>query len=162
MKTYSTILFLALGLVIFTGCKSTATPQGVHPKAVPVGGGVDFEFEAPADGVVYVVDSNKNQLVTSRSIRVGEVYRLGDNSLELVRLIGLREYGPSFTLRTDFGDGKEKFPEIPGMKTPTFAVYFATLQQMDFTTDRMQPRADPSPESANEPSVDDLEKILIQ
>ena len=162
MKTYSTAFALVLLGILLSGCQSTATPAGVHPKAIPVGGGVDFEFEAPADGVVFIVDSRNNQLVTSRSIRMGDVYRLGDNSMELVRLIGLREHGPSFTLRTDFGDGKEKFPEVPGMKTPTFAVYFATLQQMEFATERLQPRAEPGPEAAEEPSVDDLEKILIQ
>jgi len=163
MKTYSTVLFLALSLAFLPGCKNSATPAGVHPKAIPVGGGVDFEFEAPADGVVFIVDSQKNQLVTSRSVRAGEVYRLGDNSLELVRLIGLREHGPAFTLKTDYGDGdKEGFPEVPGMKTPTFAVFFATLEQMEFTTDRLQPRAQPGPEPDAEPSVDDLEKILVQ
>lgn len=163
MKTCSTTLVLALIVVSLTGCQTKGTPAGVHPKAIPVGGGVDFEFEAPADGVVFIVDSQKNQLVTSRSIRSGELYRLGDNALEMVRLIGLREHGPSFTLRTDFGDGeKQSFPEVPGMKTPTFAIYFATLEQMEFTTDRLQPRADPTPEPSTEPSVDELEKILIQ
>jgi hypothetical protein len=163
MKTYSTTLVLALIVILQTGCQSTGTPAGVHPKAIPVGGGVDFEFEAPTDGVVFIVDSQKNQLVTSRSIRSGELYRLGDNALELVRLIGLREHGPSFTLRTDFGDGeRQSFPEVPGMKTPTFALYFATFEQMEFTTDRLQPRADPTPAPSTEPSVDELEKILVQ
>lgn len=162
MKSTSTVFAaLALALILLTGCKSTATPAGVHPQAIPVGGGVDFEFEAPADGVVFLVDSKNNQLVSSRSVRAGEVYRMGDNSLEMVRLIGLREHGPSFTLRTDFGED-EKFPEVPGMKAPTFAVYFATLQQMDFTTDRLQPRAEPGNEAGTEPSVDELEKILVQ
>lgn len=163
MKSYSTVFApLALALIFVTGCQSNATPAGVHPLAIPVGGGVDFEFEAPADGVVFVVDSQKNQLVSSRSIRMGEVYRLGDNALEMVRLIGLRDHGPSFTLRTDFGEEKESFPEVPGMKVPTFAVFFATLEQMDFTTDRLQPRAEPGTESGTEPSVDELEKILVQ
>jgi len=163
MKQYSTTLVLALMAVLLTGCQNSGTPAGVHQKAIPVGGGVDFEFEAPSDGVVFIVDSRNNQLVTSRSIRAGELYRLGDNSLELVRLIGLREYGPSFTLRTDYGDGeKESFPEVPGMKTPVFAVYFATLEQMEFKTERLQPRAEPGPESSTEPSIDELEKLLIQ
>lgn len=161
-KTFT--LFIMIGLLsLNAGCKSTATPAGVHAKAVPVGGGVDFEFEAPADGVVFIVDSRNNELVSSRSIRMGEVYRLGDNALELVRLIGLREHGPSFTLRTDFGDGqRESFPEVPGMKTPNFAAYFATLEQMDFTGGRLQPRAEPGEEAATEPSLQELEKILIQ
>lgn len=163
MKTYSTVTAgLGLLLSLMTGCQSTSTPAGVHPSAVPVGGGVDFQFEAPADGVVFIVDSQKNQLVSSRSVRVGEVYRLGDNSLEMVRLIGLREHGPSFTLRTDYGEKDENFPEVPAMKVPTFAVYFATLEQMEFKSDRMQPRADPSPEPSTEPSVEELEKILVQ
>lgn len=153
---------LMLSLIVMAGCKSTATPAGVHPKAVPVGGGVDFEFEAPADGVVFIVDSQKNQLISSRSVRAGEVYRLGDNSLELVRLIGLRNHGPSFTLRTDYGKEQESFPEVPGMKTPTFAAYFATLQQMDFNTDRQPPRAEPGAEEATKPSLQELEKILVQ
>lgn len=158
MKTYRTALALILVAITLTGCKSTDTPSGVHPKAIPVGGGVDFEFEAPADGVVFIIDSQKNQLVTSRSIRNGEIYRLGDNSRELVRLIGLREHGPSFTLRTDYGKEKESFPEVPDMKTPTFALFFATLEQMEFKSDRLQPRAEPG----NEPSIDELEQILIQ
>lgn len=162
MKRYSTLFALALFMVLAQGCKSTATPAGVHPKAVPVGGGVDFEFEAPADGVVFIVDSQRNQLISSRSIRAGEVYRLGDNSLELVRLIGLRNHGPSFTLRTDYGKDQESFPEVPGMKTPNFAAYFATLQQMEFTTDRLQPRAEPGAEEGTEPSLLELEQILIQ
>lgn len=160
MKAFTTALILILIASLLTGCKNTATPQGVHPTAIPVGGGVDFEFEAPADGVIFIVDSRNNQLVTSRSIRAGEFYRLGDNSLELVRLIGLREHGPSFTLKTDYDEGqKNTFPEVQTMKSPTFAVFFATLEQMQLNGNRLQPRAEPGPDV--EPSVDDLEKILI-
>ena len=152
---------LAFALILSTGCKSSGKPAGVHDAAIPVGGGVDFEFEAPADGVIFIVDSRNNELVTSRSIRMGDVYRLGDNSLELVRLIGLREHGPSFTLKTDYADGQNSsFPEVRTMKTPTFAVYFASLEQMQFKGNRLEPRAEPG--SDNEPSIDDLEKVLIQ
>ncbi|MFK7790580.1 MAG: hypothetical protein AB8C95_13945 [Phycisphaeraceae bacterium] len=163
LYTPSRAMFLALScmLVLLAGCKSTSTPQGVHPLAIPVGGGVDFEFEAPADGIVFIVDSKNNQLISSRSVRVGEVYRFGDDSLEMVRLIGLREHGPSFTLRTDYGE-KEKFPEVPSMKTPLLAVYFATLEQMDFKSDQLQPRADPGSKSNSEPSVEELGSVLVQ
>lgn len=166
MKHYDTlrlasILTLSFTLVLLAGCKSTSTPAGVHPLAIPVGGGVDFEFEAPADGIVFIVDSKNNQLVSSRSVRSGEVYRFGDDSLEMVRLIGLREHGPSFTLRTDFGES-EKFPEVPSMKTPLMAVYFATLEQMDFRSDQLEPRADPGAPSQPEPSVEELGSVLVQ
>ena len=156
-------LTLACAAVLLTGCNSTATPQGVHPLAVPVGGGVDFEFEAPADGVIFIVDSRNNELVSSRSIRMGDVYRLGDNSLELVRLIGLREHGPSFTLKTDFSEGQQtSFPEVQTMKTPTFAVYFASLEQMQFEAGREERRVEPGPEPNTEPSVEDLGRVLVQ
>lgn len=158
---YVLVLFLSCSLVLLSGCKSTSTPAGVHPLAIPVGGGVDFEFEAPADGVVFIVDSQKNQLVSSRSVGVGEVYRFGDDSLEMVRLIGLREHGPSFTLRTDFGQ-QEKFPEVPSMRTPQLAVYFATLEQMNLTAKRLEPRADPSDAPRSEPSVEELQRVLVQ
>lgn len=148
------ILSFVAALAILSGCKSKSTPQGVHPLAVPVGGGVDFEFEAPADGVVFVVDSRNNELVSSRSIRAGEVYRLGDNSLEMVRLIGLREHGPSFALRTDYGE-KESFPEVQSMKTPVFAVYFASLEQMQFNAERQTPQR-------AEPSIEELESLLLR
>ena len=156
------VLALACAVLYLPGCKNTSTPAGVHPMAIPVGGGVDFEFEAPSDGVIFIVDSRNNELVTSRSIRTGEVYRLGDNSLELVRLIGLREHGPSFTLKTDYSEGQQNtFPEVRTMKSPTFAVYFSSLDQMQLNAgERLQPRAEPGPD--NEPSIDDLEKILIQ
>jgi hypothetical protein len=161
--TRTFVLALACTALFLTGCKSTSTPAGVHPTAIPVGGGVDFEFEAPADGVIFIVDSRNNELVSSRSIRMGDVYRLGDNSLELVRLIGLREHGPSFTLKTDYDDGKQNtFPEVKTMKSPTFAVFFATLEQMQLDGNRLQQRAEPGPEPETEPSIDDLEKILIQ
>ena len=155
-------MLLALSLILLVGCKSnTGTPQGVHPLATPVGGGVDFEFEAPADGIVFIVDSNNNQLVSSRSVRVGEVYRFGDDSLEMVRLIGLREHGPSFTLRTDYGE-KEQFPEVFSMKTPLLAAYFVTLEQMKFTSDQPQPQAEPGEKTMSKPSVEDLESVLAQ
>lgn len=161
MKRYVVLLILGLCIIFMQGCKSTAIPAGVHAKAIPVGGGVDFEFIAPADGIVFIVDSQKNQLVTSRSVRTAETYRLGDNALELVRLIGLRNHGPSFTLRTDFGDEDERFPEVPGMKTPTFALYYATLEQMQLKTSPLQPKAEDAG-STNEPSIQELEQIFIQ
>jgi hypothetical protein len=156
------VLTLMVGVASLPGCKSTATPAGVHPSAIPVGGGVDFEFEAPADGVIFVVDSRNNELVSSRSIRSGDVYRLGDDSYEMVRLIGLREHGPSFTLRTDYSDGERKsFPEVQSMKTPVFAVYFASLEQMQFKAgDAGEPRT--AQPSATEPSIEELESLLLQ
>jgi hypothetical protein len=59
------------------GCRST-----VPERARQVGGGVDMQFTAPTNGLIYLVDTKEKAILLSRSVTQGEAFRFFQGKVE--------------------------------------------------------------------------------
>lgn len=65
-----------LALWLLGGCASSRPLQadGLPGEEYLVGGGVMIEWEAPADGTVYLVEKQTSKIIETRSLKEGESY----------------------------------------------------------------------------------------
>jgi hypothetical protein len=119
VNTYLTIPMIVLAMFATAGCVSQRAGLEIPNEARVVGGGVSIVFEAPEDGILYLVDRRK--LVMSRTVRTGERFvaegRVLVGASEMVPLENARLYFkpetlPDRTLPVERGAGQSPPPSL--------------------------------------------------
>jgi len=140
-KRFHMLLGGMLAAALLTGCQSRL-PQGVHPDAIPVGSGIYLEFEAPVDGIVFVVDSKTNEAVYSTTISAGHELELLEDSDSTTIIAAMLAFGPRATYHSNAF--QEPTPEeMSALRFTQFALYFVPLSKLDLGPDQ---EADSGPE----------------
>jgi hypothetical protein len=84
-----------LGVLGIVGCAPQARhrPARLLEESQLVGGGLMIQWQAPADGIVYLVERRSGRLVETRALRAGEVYDFAIRTVveaeDMRRLIGI-------------------------------------------------------------------------
>jgi hypothetical protein len=91
---FPVLLLLVMNGLVFFGCVAQRTGLEIPSAARVVGGGRSIVFEAPSDGILYLVNDRK--LVLSRTVRKGDRFNAEGQVLigarEMVELIDARLY----------------------------------------------------------------------
>jgi hypothetical protein len=61
---------IAGAALIGAGCQSTVPERARH-----VGGGFDVQYTAPTNGLIYLVDTEEETILLSRSVQQGDQFR---------------------------------------------------------------------------------------
>ncbi|MBN1362568.1 MAG: hypothetical protein JW993_18365 [Sedimentisphaerales bacterium] len=63
-------------IIIVAGCRSTPAmrPAELPANVQVVGGGVMINWEAPADGTVYLVDKTSGKVIVTQTVEQGDPY----------------------------------------------------------------------------------------
>lgn len=124
------ILTTALtGLSLLAGCHGRL-PQGVPGEAVEVGGGSMFQFTAPTDGILCIVDTQRKSLFASKTMKAGEEVKFEGGDEDVMLLLGLREHGTSFWAALESNEQKA-LAMLEGIEMPVFALYFTPMHDLD-------------------------------